>query len=1042
MSSWRILIAGVAAIAMLGLTSCGRGGGGGGPQSDPNVPPEQPPPSEQPLPSEATEFSFNLSSYETAGGAGALTGALSGTQAAGVRHIEGQLLPVPQGHEDERETLTFEIEVDESALEVRTVINIELPERTYDFFFLLKAGGRSYGGILHNRLIVGGGVNTINMTLYPIFGGPVDDVEQLRNLSPVVVRYDPDVLAGYTRPRIGVSLDGGPEQLFDVRVNADDPEILLFPPPGPHTIRVRFFDGAIVKDVTPDTDPVQIDPDSGPTEVNTVPLTTEVNYTYTPGTPPGGMATFDFTVPVDVIAEVGGADSTTSPLADRLRTVVSFVGPENPLSEQTLVLTAVTDGSGHIVHYAGTATVDGFVPGKVTWQISFVDQETQDEFGYCAQTVDTTDTSTLDAGSFVCDLNLLVRTLQSTAPTGTVQVTVKDDGGLVPGAVVLIDGKPLGIAGGDSPGEPLGELLAFLKPGTYKLQVQDEVVDPFGSGQVYTRTSTAQKITIAGDTTTAVVVTLPDFQFSAPTVTGTSVPDGTVDVPVDTAIAVTFSHAMDRTSTQAALRINGAVPTGSYGWSAGDTVMMFTPAAALGELNTYAVTVLGTALDTYQTPLGTDFSFSFTTGTKPDTLAPSVRAVAPADGTGGVDIGTAVTVTFSEPMNTGTAETAFTLTNTVTGNVVPGSYSWSGTNAVLTFLPDDALAYNTSYRVDVADTAQDTAFNGLSAAYASGFTTGEEPDRIAPTVTDTFPTDGAEDLAQDTVVVVTFSEPMDPGTVEHAFLMKQGSAEVKGSFGWNDTNDEVTYTPAHPLAYGKTYVVTISQAALDLAGNALAEPLSLAFRTIEPPPPPPGRLLTVVASRFFRNRDYKDGSIDIDEPITVRIPPLENVQVVRNDETGELIGDPDRFLLFLYLGDVRCMYLAGKWDRHVGGVAEALFKDTFKTPVCNHGNLQANDVITIEPNHKDSSTWSHDGPRQQFFSRYVGRYYSRYGHDDHDDDGRYFDDDDGDRHDDGHDHDGHDHRHHDRAEIQARVITANPHFKETRVQVNIEVVEP
>jgi len=82
-------------------------------------------------------------------------------------------------------------------------------------------------------------------------------------------------------------------------------------------------------------------------------------------------------------------------------------------------------------------------------------------------------------------------------------------------------------------------------------------------------------VPITGDTTVTVGgVDIP------PTVDATDPDDGATGVPVDTAIEVTFSEAMDTASAEGAFSIDPAA-TGSFGWDAGDTVMTFTPDADL-----------------------------------------------------------------------------------------------------------------------------------------------------------------------------------------------------------------------------------------------------------------------------------------------------------------------------------------------------------------------------------------------------------------------------------------------------------------------------
>ncbi len=104
-----------------------------------------------------------------------------------------------------------------------------------------------------------------------------------------------------------------------------------------------------------------------------------------------------------------------------------------------------------------------------------------------------------------------------------------------------------------------------------------------------------------------------------------------------------------------------------------------------------------------------------------DTTAPRVTAVNPVGGAMGVSPGTAVSVSFSEPMDTASAQAALTLVRSTDGAAVAGTYAWSGTT--LTFRPAAALAEGTAYTARLAATARDLAGNPLPSGGSVRFTT-------------------------------------------------------------------------------------------------------------------------------------------------------------------------------------------------------------------------------------------------------------------------------------------------------------------------------
>lgn len=101
-------------------------------------------------------------------------------------------------------------------------------------------------------------------------------------------------------------------------------------------------------------------------------------------------------------------------------------------------------------------------------------------------------------------------------------------------------------------------------------------------------------------------------------------------------------------------------------------------------------------------------------------------------------------------------------------------------------------------------------------------------DSIPPEVTLTTPDDGAVHVNPSTSIAVTFTEPVDPRTVTPASF---GAVGVTGSI--RVSGETATLTPASLLSTDTTYIVTVSSAVTDLAGNALVAPKVWTFRTID-----------------------------------------------------------------------------------------------------------------------------------------------------------------------------------------------------------------
>src|SRR5206468_1015124 len=223
----------------------------------------------------------------------------------------------------------------------------------------------------------------------------------------------------------------------------------------------------------------------------------------------------------------------------------------------------------------------------------------------------------------------------------------------------------------------------------------------------------------------------------------------------------------------------------------------------------------------------TDMSWSFTTGVAPDTTAPAVSAIVPANNASGVGLSTQIASTFSEPMDASTINTStFTLKQGTTP--VAGTVSYSGVTA--TFTPAANLAPLTTYTATISTGTKDLAGNALSTDMSWSFTTGVIPDTTAPTVSATVPANATTGIGITAQLATTFSEPMDASTINTStFTLKQGTTPVAGTVSYSGVT--ATFTPAANLAPLTTYTATISTGAKDLAGNALTSDMSWSFTT-------------------------------------------------------------------------------------------------------------------------------------------------------------------------------------------------------------------
>jgi hypothetical protein len=218
----------------------------------------------------------------------------------------------------------------------------------------------------------------------------------------------------------------------------------------------------------------------------------------------------------------------------------------------------------------------------------------------------------------------------------------------------------------------------------------------------------------------------------------------------------------------------------------------------------------------------------------PGLTPPTVISVEPPNGSAGVCPNTIVTATFSKAMNPATInDTTFLLAGPGT-TAVAGVVTYDAPSNTATFTPSSALAIPTvTYTATITTGATDTFGNALASDFVWTFTTGTTTCLSGPpTVISVTPPDLSAGICPDTVVVATFSEAMNPATINSTtFLLAAGSTPVAGAVTYDAPSHVATFTPTSSLALSTLYTATITTGAQDLFGNALASDFVWSFTT-------------------------------------------------------------------------------------------------------------------------------------------------------------------------------------------------------------------
>ncbi len=315
-----------------------------------------------------------------------------------------------------------------------------------------------------------------------------------------------------------------------------------------------------------------------------------------------------------------------------------------------------------------------------------------------------------------------------------------------------------------------------------------------------------------------------------PEVVSTTPLNAATGVSLATSITATFNEAMNP-STINALTFTvtkGTTPVAGL-ISYNSMTASFFPTVSLTLNTTYTVTITNGVKDPAGNAMINNYVWNFTTGQGPDVTAPTVTFTDPASSAINVALNKKISATFSEVMDSLSTTTSFTLANTSLGGTpVSGTVSYAGITAI--FSPLGNLLPNTTYTATITTAARDLAGNGLAGNYVWSFSTGLIPDITPPTVISTVPVNGATGVAINTKVSATFSEAMDPTTINTTtFTLKQGATVIAGSVIY--TGVTATFSPTVNLTSSTVYTATITTGAKDLSGNAIASNYIWSFTT-------------------------------------------------------------------------------------------------------------------------------------------------------------------------------------------------------------------
>jgi len=303
------------------------------------------------------------------------------------------------------------------------------------------------------------------------------------------------------------------------------------------------------------------------------------------------------------------------------------------------------------------------------------------------------------------------------------------------------------------------------------------------------------------------------------------------ELRVDSPVVVVFDRAMNRASVEAAFSLSPTAP-GRFDWNDDWTLRYF--AAPGWERDTeYRASIATTATSLDGESLDEPLTFRFRT-----IGYLSVTQTLPIDGSAGVAVDGTIFVMFNRPVVPLMALSDPSYTDlTVPLLVDPairGTGEWLNTSVYL-FTPSEPMRGGTNYTVTVPAGLIDTTGGIVPEDVTWQFTTER------PRVVWTAPAAGEDLVPIDTEVRLTFNMPISLASARERFRMR--GAGFLGDLLADDVAGELTvdgsvlvFAPSEPLAFGRSYVVTLEAGVTGVEGGVGAEEeVEWRFRTVPRP---------------------------------------------------------------------------------------------------------------------------------------------------------------------------------------------------------------
>lgn len=336
--------------------------------------------------------------------------------------------------------------IDETGMVAISNKTLVLSPGSYELELLLENAGKQYVGT-SSVIVEDKDQLEVNFELNALIGDVITDIAAINGLSTFELNFPNDELAEFDSPRVGVIVNGGDENIYNINKTSGKPEGVINIVKGDE-VQMKFYDGGLQKGKSE-----TVVAEGGKSmQLTFSPIYGEVDVQGIGDA--NGTIDMGFKVPQEIVEEAGSLDN-----------VFTLLTYQNGATYKEVPL-SLTAGSGA---YDANYTITNASYDTLGYSVIFSKEDSGEEIGRCTQ--EAFDLSK-DEATKSCQIDLKRAIVMDASFEGVAGFNVYDEfGDSLAGMSIYANDEFIGFTGSGAFGSK-GYIKSYFKPDTYVIKAE------------------------------------------------------------------------------------------------------------------------------------------------------------------------------------------------------------------------------------------------------------------------------------------------------------------------------------------------------------------------------------------------------------------------------------------------------------------------------------------------------------------------------------------------------------------------------------------